>query len=54
MRAMQRAARLPNVGADGEDAVLQRLWWHPADGEKTFAAFSVVIGLVYVSGHAEV
>lgn len=45
---------LPNIGADGEDAVLQRLWWHPADGEKTFASFSVVIGLVYVSGHAKV
>lgn len=24
--AERRAARLPNVGADGEDAVLERLW----------------------------
>lgn len=51
---MRRAVGLPNIGADGEDAVLERLWGHPADGEETFASLSVVVRLVYVPGHAKV
>lgn len=46
--------RSPDIRVGGEDAVLQGLGRHPADGEQTFAAFTVVIRLVDVSGHAKV
>lgn len=37
-----------------EDSILQRLRRHPPDRQQALPAFPVVVGLIDVSGHAEV
>ena len=44
----------PDVALGREDAVAKRFGGHPADGQETFAAFAVIVGLVDVARHAEV
>lgn len=45
---------LPDIRVCSEDAIFQRLWWHPADREQTLTSFAVVICLIDVSGHAKI
>lgn len=38
----------------GKNAVFERLRRHPSYGQKPLPTFTIVIGLVNVSGHAEI
>ena len=45
---------LPDIRVCGEHSIFQGLRGHPAHREQTFAAFTIVVCLVDVPGHAKV
>jgi len=44
----------PDVCHAGKHAVLQAFWGHPPYRQQPPAAFTVVVSLVYVSGHTKI